>query len=304
MRLTQSTQSNDKTDTIHIHQIIRDNIEYFQINYEIKDNRVIQMVLDLFNNFENERFIEGKQEKSDKAFVVSMTTKGDNRLLWTSYSNDEGYCIGFNLDKLKLFLGDINNQTEIFKDINTFFMSGIIYSEENKKALIRDIIKDEYDRFVNNPDESITENFPTIVMPYQFIFTDENDEILYTGEERVYEIKLKKKFEALTSQIISKLLFVSPILKNEYWEDEGEIRLVFYRPVISDSLTKVKKDDKKRNFVELAFSKEIIEEIIIGPMNKKTIEEVKKELEEAGYSLDHIKIRYSTGKGVLRERGK
>lgn len=304
IRLTQSTQSNDKTDTIHIHEIIKDNIDYFQINDDIKDNRVIQMVLDIFNRFEEERFVEGEQEKSDKAFIVSLTTKGDNRLLWTSYSNDEGYCIGFNLDKFKLFLGDVVNQIQIFKDVNTFFMSGIIYNEENKKALIKDIIKDEYNKIISDSDEGISANIPTIVMPYQFIFTDENDKVIYSGEKRVIEIKLKKRFEILTRRIINSLLFISPILKNEYWEDEGEIRLIFYRPVISDTLTPIKTDEKQRNYVELLFDKGIIEDIIIGPMNNKTIEDVKKDLQDAGYSTDKINVRYSSGKSVLRKRGK
>ncbi|MDF9409854.1 MAG: hypothetical protein A4E52_00390 [Pelotomaculum sp. PtaB.Bin013] len=32
LRLTQSTQSNDKKDTIHIHSLINENIEDFYIN--------------------------------------------------------------------------------------------------------------------------------------------------------------------------------------------------------------------------------------------------------------------------------
>lgn len=169
LRLTQSTQSNDITDTIHIHNLINENKEYFYINQDIKENKVIEIILDLFNKFEEERFVEGEKEKSEKAFVISFTTKADNRLLWTSYSNDEGYCIGINFEKFEKFITNVNTQKKIFKDANKFFMTGIIYSSDNQKSLIKDIIQSEYNKFIKLPDEELSENIPTIVLPYQFV---------------------------------------------------------------------------------------------------------------------------------------
>lgn len=304
LRLTQSTQSNDITDTIHIHNLINENKEYFYINQDIKENKVIEMILDIFNKFEEERFVEGEKEKSEKAFVISFTTKADNRLLWTSYSNDEGYCIGINFEKFEKFITNVNTQKKIFKDANKFFMTGIIYSSDNQKSLIKDIIQSEYNKFIKLPDEELSENIPTIVLPYQFVFTDEENNIIYEGKKRVFEIRIKKKFEYMTKSIIDQLLFISPILKNDYWEDEGETRLIFYRPVVSKELSEVKLDEKGRNFINFTIDREIIEEIIIGPMNPKTIDEVKEDMKKAGYDTDKVRIRYSKGKGVLRVRGK
>lgn len=304
LRLTQSTQSNDEKDTIHIHNLINEKIEDFYINEDIRENRVIEIILKIFNNFEKERFIEGEGEKSEKAYVICFTTKADNRLLWTSYSNDEGYCIGIDLEKFKNYINTPLIQENIFKVVNTFFMNGIIYDKESQKSLIKDIIQTEYNRLSDMPNDVISENIPTIVFPYQLVLKDEKNNIIFKGEKKAFHIRIRKKFEYMVKIIVEQLLFISPILKNDYWEDEGETRLIFYRPVVSKNLSNVEIDEKHRNYIEFTITSDVIKEVIIAPMNPKTIEEVQQELIDAGYDISKIQVRYSKGKGVLRERGK
>lgn len=303
LRLTQSTQSNDKKDTIHIHSLINEKIEDFYINEDIRKQKVIEAILRIFNNFEKERFVVGDGEKSEKAFVTCFTTKADNRLLWTSYANDEGYCLGINFENFERYIKDLHTQEEIFNIANKYYMTGIVYSKENQKSLIKDLIRTEYDRFSHLPDNVLSENIPTLIFPYQFVFTDEEKNVIYKGEKKVIQLRFKQKFEFMTRSIIEQLLFISPILKNDYWEDEGEIRLVFYRPVVSNKLPSVQIDDKKRNYINFELSPEIFDEVIIGPQNMKTLEEVQKDLVNAGYDISKIKVRYSKGKDVVRDRG-
>ncbi|MDF9409855.1 MAG: hypothetical protein A4E52_00391 [Pelotomaculum sp. PtaB.Bin013] len=264
---------------------------------------MIEAILRIFNNFEKERFVVGDGEKSEKAFVTCFTTKADNRLLWTPYANDEGYCLGINFENFERYIKDSHTQAEIFKIANKYYMTGIVYSKENQKSLIKDLIRSEYDRFSHLPDNVLSENIPTLIFPYQFVFTDEENNVIYKGEKRAIQLRFKQKFEFMTKSIIEQLLFISPILKNDYWEDEGEIRLVFYRPVVSNKLPSVHIDDKKRNYINFELSPEIFDEVIIGPQNMKTLEEVQKDLVNAGYDISKIKVRYSKGKDVVRDRG-
>jgi len=48
LRLVQSTQSNDEKDTVHIHDLIEQNKDYFYINEPIKENRVIDFFCLMF----------------------------------------------------------------------------------------------------------------------------------------------------------------------------------------------------------------------------------------------------------------
>lgn len=304
MRLTQSTQSNDMRDTVHIHDLINEKMEDFYLNEDIKENHVIETILKIFNNFENERYEVGDKEKSEKAFVICFTTKGDKELLWTSYTKDEGYCLGINFEKFEKYINSQLVKEETFKVANSFFMTGIIYDKQSQKSLIKQIIKAEYDRFSKMPNDVISENIPTIIFPYQLVFTDENNNIVYEGSKRAFQIRFRQKYELMAKSIIKNLLFVSPILKNEYWEDEGETRLIFYRPVVSEDLLSIQVDYINRNFIEFKIVPDIIDEVIIAPNNPKTIQEVQQDLVHAGYDINQVNVRYSKGKGILRERGK
>lgn len=304
MRFTQSTQSNDRKDTVYIHDLIDESREELYLNDEIRENRVIDMMLEIFNKYKDERFIEGDEEKSNKAFVICFTDKSDNRMLWTSYTHDTGYCLGINYDNLNNFIHKIDFEKSDNRVAVMGLLSGVIYNKENQISLIKSILKDEYERYSVLPDDKFSQNIPTIIIPYQLSFTDEKGCIVYKGRKRAFQFRIKEKFELMARSVTHALLFVSPIIKYDYWEDEGEIRFVLYRPVINKSFSDVNLDKRNRNYIEIAIPQEIFEEVIIGPNNPKTINEVKQELLNAGYDVSKIIVKYSRGKHALRERGK
>ena len=304
MRLVQSTQSNDKKDTVHIHDLINERIEDFYINQDIKENNVIETILRIFNNLKYDRYVEGENEKTEKAFVICYTQKPDDRFLWTAYTNDEGYCLGINFEMFNEYISTSKIQEKVFKTANTYFMTGVIYDKDKQKSLIKDIIKKEYDKYSSMPEDIFSNNIPTIIHPYQIEFTDDNGKVLFRGEKRAYQIRIRQKFEFMTRSIVEQLLLISPLLKNNYWEDESETRLIFYRPVKTENLTDVCVDNKSKNFIEFEIGTDFLEEVIIGPNNPITIEEVKEKLGKAGYDISRISVSYSKGKDVLRERGR
>ncbi len=304
LRLVQSTHSNDRRDTVHIHDLIKEDIESFYINEDIKDNQVIEMILNVFNKFEDERTIEGEQEKSEKAFVTCFTDKYDDRMLWTAYSDDKGYCLGFNTEKLTEYINLESTRESIFKIANTFYMTGVIYETEKQKSLIRNILRDEYQRFVNMPNDLFSEVIPELFFPYQLSFTDENGNEIYKGNPHAMKIRIREKYVKMSHSVNAKLLFISPLLKNDYWMDENETRLILYRPVQTKFLEPVKKDEKDRNYVEFKVPHTALNEVIIAPQNPKTVNEVKTDLINAGYDMTNVNVRYSKGKGVMQERGR
>lgn len=304
IRLTQSTQSNDSKDTIYIHDLINANKEEFILNDNMRDNKVIDIILDAFGKFSYERFVEGDQERSNKAFVVCFTDKADNRMLWTSYTNDNGYCIGIDYKGLNNLMQGIDFERADNRLANYALLSGVIYDQNSQKSLIKSILKEEYGRFSVLPDDRFSENIPAIIYPYQLSFANEKGDILYKGEKQVLQLKIRQKFELMARSVIDNLLLVSPIIKHDYWEDEKETRLVLYRPVINDSFVNVGVDNMGRNYIEITAAQDIFNEVVIAPNNSKTVDMVKRELLSAGYDESKIIVKYSSGKGIVRERGK
>lgn len=298
MRLTLSTQSNDQVDTVHIYNLIREYRSELTINDEINDFKVIDMILDLFLKYEEEVKNPPEIEKSNKSFILSFTTKGEDRMIWEAYTGNKGYCLKLSESKFIDYINSEIGQTNIFKVANAFIMQGIVYEEDKQVEIIKSILKDKYEEYKDYSHEEFSSNIPTIIMPYQIVFTDTDGKELYRGKTQINKIRIRKKFELMSQAVIRDLLALAPFLKNNYWKDEGETRLVFYRPINDVNLEPVQTDEKGRLFISLDIDAEIFEEVIVGPLNEQDIISVK-----AIIRNDKIKVRKSSATGIIKERG-
>ena len=71
-----------------------------------------------------------------------------------------------------------------------------------------------------------------------------------------------------------------------------------------DELKDIKIDEKGRYYFNFQIDKSIINEIIIGPLNTITTDEIKQKLIKAEYDMNKISVDTSIGKGVLRKKWK
>lgn len=131
---------------------------------------------------------------------------------------------------------------------------------------------------------------------------DNKEEYVYESKPRVQTIRLKQRFIDLIDSIYSQLLLFAPLIKHSFWKSENEVRWTFLRMLKDKGLEDIKVNEKGNYYFDIKIDKELISEIIIAPLNIRTIEEIKEELKHIGYNIDKINIKYSVGKGVLKQR--
>ncbi|POO86639.1 DUF2971 domain-containing protein [Clostridium sp. 3-3] len=306
MRLTLSTQSNDKKDTIQIYDLIKENKEKFYKKDNRQYNIMIDELLNSFNKFEERIKDNNFKNKVEKPFVICFTSKKDDKDMWEGYNKNLGYCIGIDEEKLQLYAKTYQFQKEICKNAKKYYIMQVIYDKETQINIIKQTIEDEYNKFLNNKNEELCKHIQPITFSYNFKFILHDD---INGEDYVDETKpmiqtvaLKQKFIDLVFSIYSSLLLIAPLIKNPYWESENETRLAFIRMLKDDDLENIKIDEKGRYYLNFEIDKSIINEIVIAPLNDKSIEEVKEELIKAGYDINKVNVKYSSGKDVLRDR--
>lgn len=306
MRLTLSTQSNDEKDTIHIHDLIRENKEKFYKNDNQEYNLMIDELLNSFNKLEERTKNNDFNDKFAKPFVVCFTPKKDDKDLWEGYNKNIGYCIGIDEQALQSYAKTFKFQKELDKNARSYYITGVVYDKDKQIECIRKIIDDNYNKFLNNKNEELTQEIEPISFSYNLKIIAHDDisgkDYVDETKPRIHTIRLKQKFIDLVFSIYADLLLIAPLLKNPYWKSENEIRWALFRMLKDNDLEDVKTDEKGRYYLNFEIDKSIINEIILAPLNEKSVEEVKEELIKAGYDINKVHVKYSSGKGVLRDR--
>lgn len=287
IRLTLSTQSNDCKDTIYIHELIRDNKEKFYIEDMPDHSRVIDCVLDSFSKLKDRVLATDIDDNLFKAFVLCFTDKGDDKDMWEGYNKNVGYSLELDLNALKLYTNSEQFAKEIRNNANVYVMTSVIYDKENQIQIIKDVIDTKYKEFLDNKDETLSDLIKPIVLSYNFKFSDPSDEnFTYETEPKYTKITLKKRFIDLINDIYSQLLLIAPLIKNPYWKSENETRLIFLRLLKDDSLEEIKINENRNYYINFKIDKSLIKGIKIAPLNNKSIDQVKKELINAGYDMN------------------
>ena len=305
MRLTLSTQSNDKTDTVYIYELIKKNKEKLYLKDKPEHNRIIDEVLNSFNKLEERIKSNNVNDEFAKPFVLCFTDKKDDKSMWKEYNENLGYCIGINIEKLKQYSKTTKFQEQLNKNATSYYMYDVLYEEDKQIQKIKSIIENEYNKFLKNNNEETCKTIEPLTISYNFKITalgDNDEKYVYESKPRVQTIKLKQKFVDLIDSIYSQLLLVAPLIKHAFWKSENEVRLTFLRMLKDKELEDIKINEKGNYYFDFEIDKSIINEIIIAPLNNKSIEQVKEELKQSGYDIDKINIQYSTGKDVLRNR--
>lgn len=305
MRLTLSTQSNDETDTVYIYELIKRNKEKLYLKDKPEHNRIIDEVLNSFNKFEERIKSDDVNDEFAKPFVLCFTDKKDDKSMWKEYNENLGYCIGIDTEKLQQYSKTTKFQEQLNKNARSYYMTNVLYEEDKQIQAIKSIIEEEYNKFLKNNNEETCKTIEPLTFSYNIKITalgDNDEKYVYQSKPRFQTITLKQKFVDLIDLIYSQLLLVAPLIKNPYWASENEVRWTFLRMLKDKELEDIKINENDNYYFDFEIDKSIINEIIIAPLNNKSIEEVKEELKQVGYDVDKINIQYSTGKGVLRNR--
>lgn len=302
-RYTRSTQSNDKKDSVHIYDLLSKHrvkiLEMFEGDISIPLNHILRHV-----SMQEEEWYKEENERFAKAFVLCFTGLFDKRALWQEYTGYEGYCIGFDEKGLSGICKSTSFQEQLKKKALEQVLNDVVYDENKQVGLIKDVIYEEYKKFIDNDSKELSaEVSPIIYNPSIKFIYDESDES-HVIKLKPLKIGIYQKSVDVYRMIAEKIVNYGPFLKNSTWDDEKEIRWCFYRPLKSEGLSSTDKDHKDRDIIEFTFERMPIKEIIIGPNNPITIKELKTRMKNEGYNLNEVEIRKSVSTGVIRERGK
>ncbi|GMG79557.1 DUF2971 domain-containing protein [Bacillus safensis] len=126
---------NDKTEKIYTLDLCTELFRNICKEKKLKDeekDKYIKSYKDIMNMY----FVNYKQE----LYTLSFSTNPDSNLLWANYSQNDGYCISFNLFEI---LGKIINQKIV--------ASNVIYDKETQKNTLKGIISNIFEIIKRNP---------------------------------------------------------------------------------------------------------------------------------------------------------
>lgn len=301
-RAVLSTQSNDDKDTVLLKELFVSSFggEIFkeiakQEGHNESQMNILKTILTgLFEQYCDDRDINfNMNERAKKSFVICFTEKKDSRFLWESYAKNEGLNLMFEDREIESYFRNNHIKRRSY-EYCTF--RPLIYKKEEQYKEIRKILRRNYDLYMKKDDDSLS-NISTLLNT-GYNWTDEKGKILHSSEGRTFLLTIKQKFVDFALNTISELLNIAPFIKHEFWEEEKEYRLAFYRTINNEFLDSVEKDEKDRYFIEVPFGKELLKEIKIGPKSKYDIKTIDEQKYLAGYSK--CKLDVSKGIGVLR----
>lgn len=323
--LTRTIQSNDSMDSKALENKIISNISDFfvdcvnkqfeQINIQplkpisgFKPLKQVQEHLCRINNTYTDNIKRTPNNEFQNLypwcvpFNICFTSeeKKDSRFFWDSYTNNCGFSIGFKEKLLENQIINLNKKGYYLKKEN------IIYTSENKKIELENMI----DRNVSNLIKD------SLIIDKEYIKI--NHEKLKKYAPILYE-KHKNEISAntylyicnaLTEYVGINITLKVPFLKNEYWKEESETRLVSYNTYIQfegrsnvfhkNSFPIEQRKSNYDNYDEIDYIKmpidlNLIDNIIIGPC----VSDVeKKEMEQLAMK-NGIKISNSCGTGIF-----
>ena len=320
------------------------NAEFLNDNDEIQHGKKIveEYVKEIVYNYSINKEIESKVSenlnKNDYCFYVGCFSKSCNLDQWRHYSNDgEGICIEFDLtDKDNYF-----EQLMMNNPNNPPFIFPVIYDDNLKKEFVKTIYqiillaRKNDDKFINKTLElptgklvgayglysALTMSMPilgAVVGLGGFIYDkikENNEKEKEKEKEKVKAInngikELGKSLEidnSLTeleafSKVISLYL---PILKNNDFKSEDEIRVVYYDKNKSTINSKLKyRESNGSKIIPYISSDQLLDpthqikfpitQILIGPKNKNNFtlqKSIKFFLENNGYH--NVKVEFS-----------
>lgn len=207
-------------------------------------------------------------------YVSCFSEDKDRLSQWRAYANDgQGVSIGFDFDKLENIIE--NSPTLIKSTMQPLGYSKVIYKDEEKKALLNNLI----DKYI-----------------------DEFNVIRYDD----------KKIKILNDEYSNTLLKYTTLFKNEAFIEESEQRII-YLPLTKwmkrinaiYNFSEFKKLDKgfysKANtiigFYEYPFNSDVISEIVLGPKCKLDEEDI-----DLKNLLEHYDIKANISKSKASYR--
>ena len=329
--LTRSIQSNDAKDSIILSELIKKhNLSQYCldcINHELEKIGLvkitpingfdilyqIQNTLKKINNTYLDRINSVADGKYDIfspmyiPFVICFTTKDnkDSRMFFDTYTNNTGCSIGFN----KEGVFDLNHK--YYQKGYFILLQDILYSEEAQvdeiKRLMKSSTKIIFEHTTTDSKIDINEVIALlskINSGYKYLHA------LTKGDRSALVPGL---YHLISERIGTSLVFQTSFIKNDYWKEEAETRLVSFNSykqleVYSEEKHKnsfdiLQKESTFENFVhfdylKMPFDLSIIKEIIIGPcVNTQDKERIIALAEQ-----NDIDIMYSSGTDVFVPR--
>ncbi|WP_395893971.1 DUF2971 domain-containing protein [Bacillus safensis subsp. safensis] len=169
-------------------------------------------------------------------YVLSLSKNKDSNLLWSNYSQDDGYNIEFDLSSFKEYVSFPDQNVE---DSIRFYCSKVIYdSQVHEKAL-----------------NELADNYIEVFAEY----AQKKDEIDF--------------IESVNSLLVTFQLLAA-FFKDSCFQQEEEYRIAIY-PVISDDLSYECRVTNGAfiPYIRMKFDRSAVKGITIGPKNKMDISE-------------------------------
>lgn len=260
---TRSIFSNDIQDSKYIKSILYQVLKLYD-NKHYKNFK--KSLYYTFNCAENECITPSncKNEIFDKAFVISFSQKKDSRFFWEAYTQNDGFNLMFNREKL------INHFNMYKPNIyyNKFLHKNVIYDEnEQKKIIIKTIEKalKHFNACENNSKENdkIIKNLVKKLIYEAPFFKDS-----YWKEENEYRFAFFRKYN-----------------------DKNLIDIKFNHKPKYEGL------DSKQTYLDLPLETNLIQKIIIGPCS---IIDINKFISSYCF-FNSNRFKKSKGYGVIRK---
>ena len=287
IRLSDVSKSNDSLEILWIVSFIKDVIgqQYNCLNENIK--RIISM--GYYNQKIDEKvklYFEQDELKNKFYFICFSESESRNFLSqWRGYGdNGNGVAIGISeyvLNKIK----DSVQKYEYDLEESYILYDKVIYDSEEQKERIKESV--------------------------QYFWEKLNQEFYQNEETRNKDDLIKIAFEEILLKCFSKLYQEALFMKNPFFAEENESRLVMY---VGEDLNKERKrdfsiSDKKYyirdnqivSYYEIEFGKSVelkrrlLGEIVLGPKNRMDSSTVMSFLNANGFGLKKEKIRKSQG---------
>ncbi len=137
---------NDKSEIKYAVRFIKKTIR--------QNTSIANKVIDIIENFIN--YIV---ENSDQIFVLSTSSNKDSQLLWSNYSNMDGYCLGFDFsrDWEKLYIKTKNGHKEKLDYKKCIRVDRVIYDVRKQKEFLKEPLQLINQHFKENPEGQLTQ---------------------------------------------------------------------------------------------------------------------------------------------------
>jgi hypothetical protein len=236
----------------------------------------------------------------NRSFIFSTSRNKDSVNLWGNYSNNDGYCIGFNLNEMeerifnsKIYVTGNKMNNKVYEkyyipirgqlESVALYSLQVIYDIKQQKEIILEIFSHM---------EKVTETFN--------LYKDDIEDRKFLQLKSIYSDAIDTAFTTLTKQI---RLFKNPIFKqdDEYrivFEINKKLDVIKYRQLNGIFIPYIEVGFDEDNFKGLP-----IESITIGPKNNLDIAErgLKLFVESLNYKTAKRKESIFNGKILLKK---